>query len=98
MKNKFSQKELGGSCVLDLGVYPLQFQQYVFRGLKPQKLVCTGHLNKEYQTDESFAAILTYEGGKIAEVASSGRLPLPNEAVVVGTKGVIKASTFQQIS
>lgn len=79
---------------MDLGVYVLQFQQFVFRGLKPIKFVCSGHLN-EHQTDESFAAIITYEGGKIADVASSARLPLTNEAIVVGTKGVIKVNYLQ---
>lgn len=76
---------------MDLGVYVLQFQQYVYRGLKPQKFLCAGHLN-QYKTDESFGAIITYEDGKIADVAASARLPLPNEAIVVGTKGVIRVS------
>lgn len=76
---------------MDLGVYVLQFQQYVYRGLKPKKFVCSGHLN-QYETDESFGAIITYEDRKIADVAASARLPLPNEAVVVGTKGVIRVS------
>lgn len=93
----FRVKELGGSCVLDLGVYVLQFQQFVFRGSKPVKFVTSGHLN-EYQTDESFAAIITYEGGKIADVAASARLPLTNEAIVVGTKGVIRVNYPQNNS
>lgn len=78
---------------MDLGVYVLQFQQFVYRNLKPKKFVCAGHLN-EFQTDESFAAIITYEGGKIADVSASAKLPLPNEAIVVGTKGVIRVNYF----
>lgn len=76
---------------MDLGVYVFQFQQFVFRGLKAQKFVCSGHLN-EFQTDESFAAVITYEGGRTASVSSSAKLPLPNEAIVVGTKGVIRVN------
>lgn len=74
---------------MDLGVYVLQLQQYVYRGLTPQKIVATGHLNK-FETDESAAAVFTYSEGRTAVLSTSARLQMPNEAVVVGTKGTIR--------
>lgn len=85
--------QLGGSAILDLGVYILQFQQYVFRGLKPIKIVINGHLNAS-GSDESAAAIITYPDGKMAVVSTSARVKMPNEAIVVGTKGTLKLPDF----
>lgn len=79
--------------MLDVGIYVLQFQQFIYRGLKPTKFICAGHLN-EYDTDESFSAIFTYSEGRTAVVSASTRLPMPNEAVIVGTKGIIKVKVF----
>lgn len=76
---------------MDLGIYVLQFQQLVYRGLKPSKIVALGHLNK-FETDESVSAIFTYSEGRTAVLSTSARLQLPNEGVVVGTKGTIRVS------
>ncbi|RZC41922.1 trans-1,2-dihydrobenzene-1,2-diol dehydrogenase-like, partial [Asbolus verrucosus] len=74
--------EQGGGAILDLGVYMLQFQQYVFRGLRPVKIAVNGQLNDQ-NTDESAAAIITYPNGKMAVVSTSARIALPNEGIVV---------------
>lgn len=87
-----SAKELGGGTILDLGVYCLQFQQFIFRGMKPTKVVATGHLN-QCETDESTSAILTYEGGKTAVFTTSAVLQLPNQGIIVGTKGTLKVKS-----
>ena len=79
--------DLGGGAILDLGVYILQFQQFVFRGLKPTEIAVNGHKNSA-GSDESAGAIITYPGGKMAVVSTSARLALPNEAVIVGTEGI----------
>lgn len=76
-----------------MGVYVLQFQQFVFRGLKPIRVLATGFLNKG-GTDESASAIISYPGGKTALVSTSSRLQCPNEAVIVGTKGIIRVPEF----
>jgi dihydrodiol dehydrogenase / D-xylose 1-dehydrogenase (NADP) len=71
----------------------LEFQQYVFRGLRPIKIAVNGHLNNQ-NTDESAAAIITYPEGKMAVVSTSTRVLLPNEGIVVGTKGTIRMPDF----
>lgn len=89
----YRSQDLGGGAILDLGCYILQFQQYVFRGLKPLKVVVNGHLNS-YGTDESCGVIITYPDGKMAVVSTSARVRLPNEGIVVGTKGTLKLPHF----
>ncbi|EFA11517.1 Trans-1,2-dihydrobenzene-1,2-diol dehydrogenase-like Protein [Tribolium castaneum] len=84
---------MGGGAILDLGVYMLQFQQYVFRGLRPINIAVNSHLNDQ-KTDESAGAIITYPDGKMAVVSTSARVSLPNEGTVVGTKGTIRMPDF----
>lgn len=90
---RLTQKEMGGGAILDLGVYILQFQQYVFRGLEPTKVLASGHLN-QYGTDVAVSAILTYPEGKTATVTANAGVEMPCEAVVVGTKGTVKIPKF----
>ncbi|XP_056642359.1 trans-1,2-dihydrobenzene-1,2-diol dehydrogenase-like [Diorhabda sublineata] len=90
---RINKKELGGGVILDLGVYLLQFQQYVFRGSKPTKVVASGVLN-ENGVDSSVAAVLIHEGGKTAVVSASGTVSLSCEARVSGTKGYIRIPLF----
>lgn len=85
----YSVKELGGGTILDLGVYCLQFQQFILRGQKPSKVVASGHLNS-YETDESTSAILAYPGGKTAVFTTSAVVQLPNEGFVVGSNGILR--------
>lgn len=81
--DRLNKKELGGGTILDLGIYTLQFQQYIFRGLTPIKVVANGQLNED-GVDKFAAAIITYEQDKMAVVSCSavvqnsceGNLPL----------------------
>ena len=56
---RVKKKELGGGGILDLGIYVLQFQQFCFRGLTPNKILATGILNS-FGTDDSSSAIISY--------------------------------------
>ncbi|KAJ8981245.1 hypothetical protein NQ317_005760 [Molorchus minor] len=91
--DRLTSKEMGGGAILDLGIYILQFQQYIFRGLRPIKIAVNGHLNK-CGTDESCGVVITYPEGKMAVVSTSARVSLPNEGVVVGTNGTLRLPDF----
>ncbi|XP_072391958.1 trans-1,2-dihydrobenzene-1,2-diol dehydrogenase-like [Diabrotica undecimpunctata] len=91
--DRITAMDLGGGAILDLGIYILQFQQYVFRNLKPVKIVVNGHVNK-FGTDDLCGAVITYPEGKMAVVSTSTRLKLPNEGIVVGTKGTLRLPDF----
>lgn len=93
LQNTFRSKQLGGGTILDLGVYTLQFQQFIFDGITPLKVIASGHLNDD-GVDDSVSAILTYPDGKTAVISTSSLATLPNEAIVVGTKGTVRMPEF----
>lgn len=76
--DRIRMKSLGGGITLDLGIYVLQFQQYVFRGLEPIKVVASGHLNED-GIDSSVSAIVTYPSNKTALVSASALVNLSLE-------------------
>ncbi|XP_022919777.1 trans-1,2-dihydrobenzene-1,2-diol dehydrogenase-like [Onthophagus taurus] len=90
---RVSLKKMGGGGILDIGIYTLQFVQYIYRGVKPLKVCATGHLNSQ-EVDEMANGLLLYPDGKSAVVSCCTKTLYPNEAVVVGTKGQIVIPTF----
>jgi len=88
-KDRCRLKEMGGGTILDIGIYNVQFATLIFGTEKPEKIVAGGHLNSD-GVDESTSATLVYKNGRTATLVTHGRVRLPNEAHVVGTKGTIK--------
>ncbi|KAJ9599226.1 hypothetical protein L9F63_010310 [Diploptera punctata] len=84
-------KELGGGTILDLGVYVLQFSQYVFGPSLPESIEASGYLN-ENGVDTSTSITLKYKGGKTSTLITHSKVKLPNEAFIIGTKGTIKVN------
>lgn len=87
-----SKKELGGSAILDLGVYVLQFAQFVFKE-EPINVVATGELN-ENGVDLVDTVCLEYKGGRKAVLKVNSKVKLVNEAVVIGTKGRVTVNNI----
>uniref|UniRef100_A0A8D0B969 Trans-1,2-dihydrobenzene-1,2-diol dehydrogenase n=1 Tax=Salvator merianae TaxID=96440 RepID=A0A8D0B969_SALMN len=82
-------KKLGGGVILDLGCYCIQFASMVFGPEKPQSIVASGLLH-ETGVDETVAIILNYSGNRQAVLNFTMMIDLPGEALIGGTKGVIK--------
>ncbi|XP_068626729.1 trans-1,2-dihydrobenzene-1,2-diol dehydrogenase-like [Battus philenor] len=78
-------KEMGGSAIMDIGIYALQFAQYIFKD-KPIKVTAVGELN-EHGVDTMDTVILDYSGGRRAVLNIHARIKLTNNATVTGTKG-----------
>ena len=56
-------------------------------------MTSAGHLVGEgCDRDESASISLTYTGGRTATLVTHSRVNLPNEAVIIGTKGTLKLS------
>lgn len=89
----FSKRDLGGGTVLDLGVYAIQFACLIFNNEMPHTVCATGCLNEE-GVDESVSATFQYKGNRSATILTHSRVNLPNEACVIGTKGMIKVPMF----
>ena len=84
---RLHKKELGGGSILDLGVYTVQLAQLVYGGEEPA-VTASGHLGQE-GCDESASISLTYSGGRTATLVTHSRVNLPNQAVIIGTKGTL---------
>ncbi|XP_068174473.1 trans-1,2-dihydrobenzene-1,2-diol dehydrogenase-like [Antennarius striatus] len=82
-------KELGGGGLLTLGVYCLQFSCMVYNGEKPESVHATGVL-LDTDVDETVVVTLKFCQKRMAVFTCSVNLQLPNEAVIVGTKGTIR--------
>jgi len=87
---RLHKKELGGGSILDLGVYTVQLAQLVYGGEEPT-VKASGHLGQE-GCDESASISLTYSKGRTATLVTHSRVNLPNQAIIIGTKGTLSLS------
>ncbi|CAH2989245.1 unnamed protein product [Chilo suppressalis] len=85
--DRVNKKDFGGSAVLDIGIYVLQFAQFVYK-TEPVKVTAVGNLN-ENGVDIVDTIVMEYEGNGRAVLNVDARLKLWNKATVVGTKGRI---------
>lgn len=83
---------MGGSAILDIGIYLLQFAQFVFKD-EPIKVSAHGELNED-GVDVVDTVILEYSNGRRAVLNAHAKLRLLNNATVVGDKGRATVSTF----
>jgi predicted dehydrogenase len=84
--NNVYKKELGGGCLLDLGVYPISLSIH-FLGVPSES---RGFLSLgKTGVDEQVSIILKYERGEQAVLTASFNANLANNIKIYGTKGVI---------
>lgn len=86
---RVTKPDLGGSAVLDIGVYVIQMASMVFGGEKPIRVVANGYLN-EHGVDEVALMTLEYSNSRMANLTISVRSILNNEAVISGPKGFMR--------
>ncbi|CAK1540163.1 unnamed protein product [Leptosia nina] len=84
-RDRVSKKSLGGSALLDIGVYAIQLAQYVFKE-DPLKITACGELN-EGGVDEVSTIILEYTGRRRAVLNINATIRLVNNANIYGTEG-----------
>lgn len=80
--------ELGGSALLDLGVYPVSFTSMVF-GMQPENVVSLAHIGQT-GVDEYAGITFAYSNEGMAQMYAASQLRTPNEALIVGEKGTIR--------
>jgi len=83
------KKDMGGGTILDLGIYTIQIAQLAMQAEKPSKIAAIGHLNDE-GVDVAISASMMYSRGRTATLVTSSQAKLSNDAVIIGTKGMIK--------
>ncbi len=89
--DRVRKKDLGGGSMLDIGIYCLQFSQFVFNGERPYKVSAAGHKNYD-GVDQSVSATMLYAGGRTASFQTNIKVRTSCEATVYGTKGKMKLS------
>lgn len=82
-----SKKDLGGGTILDLGIYTIQFCQWVFQQA-PKSIKATGKLNED-GVDIEMTAEINYGDNQVGKIKTSALNDLKNTATVIGTKGKI---------
>ncbi|CAD7085587.1 unnamed protein product [Hermetia illucens] len=90
--DRITKKSLGGGALLDLGIYAIQFSQWVFRE-PPKTITATGELNED-GCDMAVKADLIYSSGAKTLISISVKDVLDNTAIVKGTKGQITIKNF----
>lgn len=84
--------ELAGGALLDIGVYALTLADIVYNKMP---LGFKSIVNKaDTGVDEESEIILNYSENKRANISLSCKNYIPNDAIIVGTKGVIKMPRF----
>ncbi|CAH0727455.1 unnamed protein product, partial [Brenthis ino] len=83
--DRLRKKDLGGSAILDIGIYALQFAQFVFKE-EPIKVTAVGELNDE-GVDAVDTVVLEYSGGRRAVLNIHSKVKLWNKATVYGSSG-----------
>ncbi|XP_059480446.1 trans-1,2-dihydrobenzene-1,2-diol dehydrogenase-like [Neocloeon triangulifer] len=89
-KERLKLRDLGGGCILDIGIYCLQLCTMIYGVGAPIKVAATGTVSVNEGVDESCGVVLLYEGGKMATLTINGKVLLQNDAYITGEKGTIK--------
>ncbi len=87
MKGRQFDPSLAGGALLDLGVYPVSLACQLFG--EPLEIVTASQLGQT-GVDEFSSVILKHKGGNLSTLQSSLQHNLPTDAVISGTKGIIK--------
>jgi len=87
-KHRLFNPELGGGALLDVGVYCVSMSSMVF-GRPPAKITGMAHMGQT-GVDEQSAVILGYDDGQLAVLSCAVRTQTPQQALIVGTKGMIR--------
>ncbi|HNR29299.1 MAG TPA: Gfo/Idh/MocA family oxidoreductase [Candidatus Hydrogenedentes bacterium] len=79
---------LAGGGLLDVGVYCVSLASMVY-GREPSRIAGLAHLGRT-RVDEQSAVVLGYDGGALALLSSAVRTNTPQEAIIMGTEGIIR--------
>lgn len=91
-KGRLLNPELAGGALLDVGIYPVSFASMIF-GSQPRTIKSLAHIG-ETKVDEQCAVIFGYDGGRIASLGAALRTDMMNDALIMGTEGMIHIPVF----
>ena len=83
---------LAGGSILDVGIYPIALASNLF-GLQPSHIQALAFLGTT-GVDEQAGMILKYAHGQLALLSSAVRTRIPNNALIIGTEGMVWMPVF----
>ncbi len=83
---------LGGGSILDVGIYPIALASHLF-GMQPSHIQALAFLGTT-GVDEQAGMILKYANGQLAVLSSAVRTQIPNNALIIGTEGMVWMPVF----
>lgn len=86
-KQRILDPALAGGALLDVGIYPLALSSMLFG--RPQKICSAAYLG-ETGVDEQAAIVLSFDNGRLATIYTAVQTETPQEATIMGTKGMIR--------
>lgn len=86
-KTRLLAPELAGGALLDVGVYLISLSSMIFG--TPDRIHSDAYLGKT-GVDEQAAIILSFDKGRLATMCAAVRTLSPQEATIMGTKGMIR--------
>lgn len=89
--DRLFRNDLGGGCLLDLGVYPITLA-CEFLGYYPEEIISNAFIGKS-GIDNDAAVILRYKDA-FADLSIGFDMENPNPAFIIGTKGRIRFSSW----
>jgi predicted dehydrogenase len=87
VKQRVVDPNLAGGALLDVGAYPIALSYMLFG--RPEQIHSAAYLG-EKGVDEQNGIVFTFEKGRLSIIYSAQRTETPQEAVIMGTKGMIR--------
>ncbi|MFN2274647.1 MAG: Gfo/Idh/MocA family protein [Anaerolineales bacterium] len=86
-RERLFRPDLGGGALLDVGVYPVSFASLLFG--EPERIESMAQFGT-YGVDERAGVLLGYSNGALASIYMAIRTETPQEAILLGTQGMIR--------
>lgn len=90
--NRMYSPRLAGGALLDIGVYPIAYARMIF-GRRPSRMTSSAEMTWT-GVDKTSEYHFEYSGGRRADLVASFGEERPREAVITGTKGIIRVPHF----
>ncbi len=93
-KSRLYNKELGGGAFLDVGIYNVSLSTYIYNELPEE--IYSNMLMSRTDVDLCGSVCLTYSNGRQANLYSSINLDTICDAIIIGTKGIIRIPMYHK--
>lgn len=84
--------KFAGGALLDIGIYPIAITWLIYKQIPEKVSVFSKKADTGVDSEETM--IFEYANGEVANLAASILYDMPNEAIILGDKGMIRIPNF----